>query len=146
MPWLQRVSDFAPGEGQSLPPLDGTELARQLLVSPPKTRKVTVRLSEALHERLQLATERPGVGKSMMIEDALDRFLDHVPPIEDLVGERFDEMRVRFDRLERNMQMMGETVSLHARYHLALMPVLPQSRQHEASRAYDRYSRGLMAP
>jgi hypothetical protein len=67
MPWLQRVSDFAPGEGQSLPPLDGTELARQLLVSPPKTRKVTVRLSEALHERLQFATERPGVGKSMML-------------------------------------------------------------------------------
>jgi hypothetical protein len=26
-----------------------------------------------------------------------------------------------------------------------LMPVLPQSRQHEASRVYDRYSRGLMA-
>src|SRR5258708_16048576 len=77
----------------------------------------------------------------MMIEDALDRFLDHVPPIEDLVGERFDEMRVRFDRLERNMQMMAETVTLHARYHLALMPVLPQSRQHEASRVYDRYSR-----
>jgi hypothetical protein len=76
----------------------------------------------------------------------LDRFLDHVPPIEDLVGERFDEMRVRFDRLERNIKMMAETVSLHARYHLALMPVLPQSRQHEASRVYDRYSRGLMAP
>jgi hypothetical protein len=111
-----------------------------------KTRKVTVRLSEALHERLQLATERPGVGKSMMIEDALDRFLDHVPPIEDLVGERFDEMRVRFDRLERNMQMMAETVSLHGRYHLALMPVLPESRQHVASRVYARYSRGLMAP
>ena len=60
--------------------------------------------------------------------------------------ECFDEMRVRFDRPERNMQMMAETVSLHARYHLALMPVLPQSRQHEASRVYDRYSRGLMAP
>jgi hypothetical protein len=111
-----------------------------------KTRKVTVRLSEALHERLQLATERPGVGKSMMIEDALDRFSDHVPPIEDLVGERFDEMPVRFDRPERNMHMMAETASLHARYHLALMPVLSQSRQHEASRVYDRYSRGLMAP
>jgi hypothetical protein len=42
--------------------------------------------------------------------------------------------------------MMAETVSLHARYHLALMPALPQSQQHEASRVYDRYSRGLMAP
>jgi hypothetical protein len=31
---------------------------------PSKTRKVTVRLSEALHERLQLATERSGVGKA----------------------------------------------------------------------------------
>jgi hypothetical protein len=39
------------------------------------------------------------------------------------------------------MQMMAETVSLHARYHLALMPVLPQSRQHEASRVYELFAR-----
>jgi hypothetical protein len=36
---MQQLSDFAPGEGQSLPPLDRTELARQLLVSPPKREK-----------------------------------------------------------------------------------------------------------
>lgn len=97
-----------------------------------KTRKVTIRLSEALHEKLQLAAERPGVGKSMMVEDALDRVLNKTTPVEDLVGERFDEMRARFDYLERDMRMMAEAVALHARYHLALMPVVPESRQQEA--------------
>nr|HAQ95628.1 hypothetical protein [Afipia sp.] len=35
------------------------------------TRKVTVRITEKIHEQLQAATERPGVGKSMVVEAAL---------------------------------------------------------------------------
>lgn len=96
------------------------------------TRKVTVRLSAELCERLEVATERPGVGKSMIIDAALDRFLSPTASVEDVVRERFDDMHERFDRLERNMQMMAETVSLHARYQLAVMPPVPQSRQQEA--------------
>lgn len=99
---------------------------------PAKTRKVTVRLSEALHERFQLAAEHPGAGKSMMVENALDRLLSQATPVEGLVGERFDEMRDRFDHLERDIRIMAETVALHARYHLALMPIVPESRQQEA--------------
>ncbi|WP_448044332.1 MFS transporter [Bradyrhizobium liaoningense] len=96
------------------------------------TRKVTVRLSTELCERLEVATDRPGVGKSMIIDAALDRFLNPAASLEGEVRERFDGMYERFDRLERNMQMMAETVSLHARYQLAVMPPVPQSRQHEA--------------
>jgi hypothetical protein len=36
-------------------------------------RKVTVRLTEEVCERLQVAAERPGVGKSMIVDAALDR-------------------------------------------------------------------------
>jgi MFS family permease len=96
------------------------------------TRKVTVRLTEALCERLEVATERPGVGKSMVVEAALERFLNPAASVEDLVQERFDDLYIRFDRLERDMRVMAETIALHARYHLAIMPPLPQSRQHEA--------------
>jgi hypothetical protein len=39
-------------------------------------RKVTVRLSEGVCGRLDVATDRPGVGKSMLVEAALEHFLN----------------------------------------------------------------------
>jgi hypothetical protein len=38
---------------------------------PKRSRKVTIRLTEELHNRLSAATERPGLGKSMVVEAAL---------------------------------------------------------------------------
>jgi hypothetical protein len=46
------------------------------------TRKVTVRLTEEVCEQLQAATERPGVGKSMVVEAALERFLSPRAPVD----------------------------------------------------------------
>ena len=95
-------------------------------------RKVTVRLSEGVCGRLDVATDRPGVGKSMFVEAALEHFLNPVPSVESLLRERFDDMHARFDHLERNMGMIAETVALHARYHLTVVPPLPESQQSEA--------------
>ena len=104
---------------------------------PKRSRKVTVRLTDELYNRFAAATERPGVGKSMVVEAALERFLSVAPSIEDTVRDRFDDMDDKLDRLERNMRIMAETVALHARYHLAVMPPLPQSRQREAAHLGD---------
>jgi len=112
---------------------------------PLKTRKVTIRLTEKLHERLEAATERPGVGKSMVVETALEGFLNPPPSAEEPARELFDEMHARFDRLERDMQIMAETMALHARYHLAIMPPLPQSRQQESVRIGDERFKILAA-
>ena len=95
-------------------------------------RKVTVRLSEGVCGRLDVATDRPGVGKSMLVEAALEHFLNPAPSVEALMREHFDDIHARFDHLERDMRMIAETVALHARYHLAVMPPLPQLRQREA--------------
>ena len=95
-------------------------------------RKVTVRLSEGVCGRLDVATDRPGVGKSMFVEAALEHFLNPAPSVEALLHERFDEMHARFDRLEHDMRIMAETVALHARYQLAVTPPVPQERQREA--------------
>jgi predicted MFS family arabinose efflux permease len=95
-------------------------------------RKVTVRLSEGVCGRLDLATDRPGVGKSMLIEAALEHFLDPALSIEALVRQHFDDMNLKFARLDRDMRMVAETIALHARYHLAVMPPVPRSRQREA--------------
>jgi MFS family permease len=95
-------------------------------------RKVTVRLAEEVCERLQAAAERPGVGKSMIVDAALERFLSPRAPVEELVEQHFDDLHARFDSLQHDMRMVAETVALHARYHLAVMPALSQPRQHEA--------------
>lgn len=104
---------------------------------PKRSRKVTIRLTEELYNRFSAATERPGVGKSMVVEAALERFLSVAPSIEDTVRDRFDDMDDKLDRLERNVRVIAETVALHARYHLSAMPPLPQSRQQEAARLGD---------
>jgi len=100
------------------------------------TRKITVRITEKLHEQLQSATELPGVGKSMVVEAALAQFLDPRPP-ENAVDQGFDDIHARFDSLERNLRTIAETVALHARYHLAVMPPLPQQQQREACQLGD---------
>lgn len=95
-------------------------------------RKVTVRLSERVCGRLDVATDRPGVGKSMFVEAALEQFMNPASSVEAVLREQLDHMHTRFDHLERDMRMIAETVSLHARYHLTVVPPLPESRQHEA--------------
>ncbi len=99
---------------------------------PKRSRKVTIRLTEELYNRLSAATERPGVGKSVVVEGALERFLSPAPSVEDSVQDRLDDIDDKLDRLERDVRVMAETVALHARYHLSVMPPLPRSRQQEA--------------
>jgi predicted MFS family arabinose efflux permease len=95
-------------------------------------RKVTVRLSEGVCGRLDVATDRPGVGKSMLVEAALEHFLSPAPSVDALLRERLQNMHARFDHFERDLRTIAETVALHARYHLAVMPPVPESRQREA--------------
>jgi MFS family permease len=95
-------------------------------------RKVTVRLSEGVCGRLDVASDRPGAGKSMLVEAALEHFLNPPPSVEAVLRERLDGIHARFDDLERDMRIIAETVALHARYHLTVVPPLPESRQREA--------------
>lgn len=110
-----------------------TEAASVSTRKPKRSRKVTVRLTEELYNRFSAATERPGLGKSMLVETALERFLSPAPSVEDIVHERFDDMDHRFYRLAHDVRMMAETIALHARYHLSVMPPLSPERQQEAA-------------
>jgi predicted MFS family arabinose efflux permease len=95
-------------------------------------RKVTVRLSEGVCGRLDVATDRPGAGKSMLVEAALEHFLNPAPSVEALLREHLDGLNARFDHLDRDVRMIAETVALHARYHLTVIPPRPESQQREA--------------
>ncbi|WP_084788884.1 hypothetical protein [Bradyrhizobium sp. Cp5.3] len=96
------------------------------------TRKISVQLSEQIFERLEAATERPGVGKSSVVEAALERFLDPAPPIEGLIYETLDRINSRLEHLDGEVRIIAETVALHARYHLTVTPAMPQPQQRQA--------------
>ena len=106
--------------------------ARSAQQSSAVTRKVTVKLTDQLFKRLEAATDRPGVGKSMVMEAALERFLDPAPPIEGLIHEALARITSQLERLDDDVRTIAETVALHARYHLTVTPAMPQAQQHEA--------------
>ena len=102
------------------------------------TRKVTIRLSENIHSQLEAATERPGVGKSMVVEAALAQFMNPArPQVENPAQKSIEAIHARFDSLERDLRTIAETVALHARYHLAVMPPLLEHQQREACQLGD---------
>jgi hypothetical protein len=67
------------------------------------------RLSESVCSRLDVATDRPGVGKSMLVEAALEHLLNPAPSLEALLRERLDDIHARFDHLERDMRYTLDT-------------------------------------
>src|ERR1700675_1479952 len=71
-------------------------------------RKVRVRLSEGVCGRLDVATDRPGVGKSMLVEAALEHFLSPAPSLDALLRERLENMHARFDHFERDLRTIAE--------------------------------------
>lgn len=85
-----------------------------------RTKKIIVQLSESIFERLEAATERPGLGKSMVVETALQRFLTPAQGAEGLIRETLDRVSGQMARLEREVAIVAETVALHARYHLTV--------------------------
>ncbi|MCK1429129.1 hypothetical protein IVB06_29510 [Bradyrhizobium sp. 171] len=97
-----------------------------------QTRKITIQLSECIFQRLEAATDRPGMGKSVVVEAALERFLDPAPRIEGLVYEAIERTNKQVLSLRTDIAVIAETVALHVRYHLTLTPPMPPSKQDEA--------------
>ncbi|WP_369726317.1 hypothetical protein AB8Z38_17935 [Bradyrhizobium sp. LLZ17] len=97
-----------------------------------RTRKITIQLSESIFQRLEAATDRQGMSKSVVVDAALERFLDPAPPIEGLVYEAIERTNEQVLSLRTDIAMIAEIVALHARYHLTLTPPMPPSKQDEA--------------
>ena len=97
-------------------------------------RKISVRLSEQVAERLETAAEHPGATKSAIVEAALERFFGTEADTVDEFAllQRLDRMSRRLEQLERDLRIANETVALHARYHLTVTPALSDADQDAA--------------
>jgi hypothetical protein len=93
--------------------------------------RVGVYLSEGVSARLREAAKRPGATKSALVEAALDRFLGSEDDIGDTasVGRQLAGLSRQIQQLDRNLRVVSETVALHARFHLAVTPLLPVAAQ-----------------
>jgi MFS family permease len=84
--------------------------------------------------RLAEAATRPGVSKSALVEQALDRLLGSEEDFSDTatLARQFAAMSGQLKQLDRNLRIVNETVALHARFHLAVTPLLPAAAQEAA--------------
>lgn len=93
--------------------------------------RVGVYLSEGMAARLAEAAKRPGATKSALVEAALDRFLGSDDDIGDTatVARHLAGLKCQLEQLDRNLRITNETAALHARFHLAVTPLLPVTAQ-----------------
>jgi hypothetical protein len=93
--------------------------------------RVGVYLSEAMAARLAEAAKRPGATKSALVEAALERFLGSDDDVGDppSVGRHLAGLSRQMEQLDRHLRIANETVALHARFHLAVTPLLPVAAQ-----------------
>jgi MFS family permease len=93
--------------------------------------RVGVYLSEGMAARLADAARRPGATKSALVEVALDHLLGADDGLSDTatLARQLTAMSGQLEQLDRNLRIVNETVALHARFHLAVTPILPATAQ-----------------
>jgi MFS family permease len=96
--------------------------------------RIGVYLSGGMAARLAEATTRPGVTKSALVEQALAHLLGSEDDFSDTatLARQFAAMSGQLKQLDRNLRIVNETVALHARFHLAVTPLLPAAAQEAA--------------
>ena len=93
--------------------------------------RVGVYLSEGMAARLSEAAKNPRATKSALVEAALDRFLGSDDAIADTVtfAHHLAGLSRQLEELDRILRIANETAALHARFHLAVTPLMPASEQ-----------------
>src|SRR5712691_2230179 len=93
--------------------------------------RVGVYLSEGMAARLAEAAKRPGATKSALVEAALDRHFGSDDDINDtaIVARHLARLSRQLEELDRNLRIANETAALHARFHLAVTPLMPADEQ-----------------
>jgi MFS family permease len=109
--------------------------------------RVGVYLSEGVAARLAEAAKNPRATKSALVEAALDRFLGSDDDMSDIatVAHHLAGLSRQLEELDRNLRIANETAALHARFHLAVTPLMPAGEQGAAcARGAERFEEFAM--
>lgn len=101
--------------------------------------RLNIFLEPAHAKRLGELAAAKDLSKSSIIAAALSAFLapDAGERREALIGKRLDRLSSQFERLERDQNILIETVALYVRYYLTVSTPVPEAHQ-EAVRAQGR--------
>ena len=99
-------------------------------------------LDDALTAQLEALAMKPGSSKSAIVADALRGYLARrgAKELDDLLKVRLDRITSQMGRMERDLQILLETLALFIRYEFTVTPPLPEGDQAAARAvAQDRY-------
>ena len=88
-------------------------------------------LDDDLNQHLETLAAKPGSSKSAIIRDALTAYLARrgAKELQDTFSKRLDELSKQLNTIERQQRVIIESLALFIRYHLAMIPPLPESQQ-----------------
>ena len=96
--------------------------------------RLSVYISPGTERQLDIATARPGVSKSAIVEAALEAFLS--PDRDDYrdaaLIKRIEQLGRQIEKVRRDQEIVSETVGLFILYFLTLTPPLPEPEQGSA--------------
>jgi hypothetical protein len=96
---------------------------------------------EELTERLEALATKPGTSKSAIVSDALRAYLARrgSREIDDLLKMRLDRHGAQLTRIERDVQVLLESLALFVRYQLTVTAPLPEPDQAARAVGRDRF-------
>lgn len=98
-------------------------------------------LDEELTARLDALATKPGSSKSAIVSDALRAYLARrgAREIDDLLKMRLDRHGAQLNRIERDLQVLLESLALFVRYQLTVTAPLPEPDQAARAVGRDRF-------
>lgn len=84
---------------------------------------------EALTQQLETLAAKPGSSKSAIVSDALRAYFGRrgAAALDDLLKVRLDRFNAQLNRIERDQQVLLETLALFIRHQLMVTPPLPEA-------------------
>jgi len=100
-------------------------------------------LDDELTARLDMLGSKPGTSKSAIVADALRDYLNRraTRQVDDLLKSRLDRMSTQLGRIERDGQVLLETLSLFVRYQLTVTAPLPEGDKAAQAVGRERFRR-----
>jgi predicted transcriptional regulator len=98
-------------------------------------------LDGELSERLKALALKPGASKTAIMSDALRAWLDRrgASELDERFKARLDRVSTQLNRMERNEQVIAETVALLARYVLTVTAPPPETDRAARALGQERF-------
>lgn len=98
-------------------------------------------LDADLSEKLEALATKPGASKSAILADAIGAWLNRrgSHELDDRFGLRLNRLSAQLDRIERDQQVLLESLALFVRYQLTVTAPLPEADQAGRAVGRDRF-------